>query len=78
MIGKAFKEHFIQHELQGRVSDIDSIKLTTLGISSELNDLRRTMLSLNASNKDKDAELLRLQLKLQQQTEFTPEADKQL
>ena len=64
MIGRAFKEQFFKPELEGKVSDIDSIKLTTMGISSELTELRRAMMTHNASSKDKEAEILRLQLKL--------------
>ena len=51
----------------GRVSDIDSIKLMTLGISNEVAELRQSMMSLEANSKDKDVEIGRLQKRLEKQ-----------
>lgn len=62
LIGKAFKEQFFKPEMQGaNVSELDSIKLTTMGISNELANLRQSMQTLNSGNVGKDAEIQRLQ-----------------
>lgn len=49
------------------VSDIDSIKLTTLSLSNELADLRRSMTQMQSHASDKDAEIYRLQLRLNEE-----------
>ena len=49
------------------VSDIDSIKLTTLSLSNELADLRRSMTQMQSHVGDKDAEIYRLQLRLNEE-----------